>query len=508
MISRMRTQTLWVELSAALDAALQGDAKSTETMYAVIRFRDELILALSEAGAPSVELHMRMSLFVHGGRTLADASIRGRTMITFLRRLQRGGFSFTGAATPESVTKMIGLACKLVAAEVVPTNEAFLHELSTIDGIELLAPNDDIRWDCVNDTSTRNAYTSAGFDLAVAEPTRMEVATAVEDAVDAASDGLSIDINVARTASETVMDAAEFGFDNLMQLAERPEFDVFTVQHSLRVSLLTSYVASRMGASREAVIEMTAAAMYHDVGKGRIPEHILYKPGRLDEDERRVMATHPERGAEILLDSQNASPYALGAAWGHHLRYDGRGYPSRRPWFQTSRATSLIQICDVFEALTSRRPYKAPYSPARAFQILYSDPGAFDPALLAAFTRALGLYPPGRFVALSDGRLGRVASVGKALDRPVVRTFPDGEVVDLSAPEAQALRIIELIEEPDFVRRLRNEGSAPDPADFDLGDVEDVAPEGPRDDEYVGLAQGSPDDTADPCGHGHDCRLC
>lgn len=505
MISRQRAESLCKDLSAALDAALAEDEGSTAVMSAVVRFRDSLVLGLSESGGATLDLHMRMSLFVHNGRTLADASIRGRSVITFLRRIGRGGFRFGGTATADSITKLISAARRVASGEVDATSNAFKSELDALEGIETIPPLDDVRWDIVNDAATRTAYTAAGLDIAHAEPTRMEVATVVEEAVDAAGDGHSVDIDVARTASETVLDATESGFGDLMQLAERPEFDVFTVQHSLRVALLASYVAGRIGVSREANIEITAAAMYHDVGKGRIPESILYKPGRLDEDERRTMASHPALGAEILLESQNKSPYALGAAWGHHLRFDGKGYPQRRPWFQTSRTTSLIQVCDVFEALTSRRPYKAPYSPARAFQILYSDPGAFDPGLLAAFTRALGLYPPGRFVALSNGKLGRVARVGAKLDRPEVRTFPDGEIVDLTAPEHNGLSVIELIEEPEFLRRLRD---TPEPeSPLPRGPIEDdVPPYGPRDDEYVGLTYS--DEPDDPCGHGHDCRLC
>ena len=253
--------------------------------------------------------------------------------------------------------------------------------------------------------------------------------------------------------------------------------------------------------------------MYHDVGKGRIPEEVLYKPGRLDDDERRVMNMHPELGASILLEGEGVSSCALGAAWGHHLRYDGSGYPDRRPWHESTRATSLIQICDVFEALTARRPYKAPYSPARAFQILYSDPGAFDPALLAAFTRALGLYPPGRFVLLSDGRLGRVARAGRALDRPVVRTFPKGDTVTLGAQENAQLSVTRLLEEPEFIELLMTGASDDLGASLDLleSSREENEDAPGRDDEFAGLGRKKGRGSllpVDGCGHGDDCRLC
>ncbi|HSG87640.1 MAG TPA: HD domain-containing phosphohydrolase, partial [Pseudomonadales bacterium] len=442
--------------SSAISAAMKDGLGCRAVSSAVVSFRDQLILAISEAGGAAVRLEMKLSLCVHGGRSLVNASIRGRTAIAFLRQLQLGGLEFSAAATPEAIHGLVSLAVADPSSGAAHAALGFSAGQATLTGIRPLPPLDDVRWDAVGHADTVSAYGAAGLELGLAEPLRMEIVTAVESAVDAAGDGHAVNLDVARTASETIVN--EQDLDNLLQLAERPEFDVFTVQHSLRVAVLTSYVARQMGAPLETVIEMTAAAMYHDVGKGLIPDSILYKPGRLDEEERRIMSTHPERGAEILLESPDVGSYALGAAWGHHLRHDGHGYPDRRPWFVTNRATSLIQICDVYEALTARRPYKDAFSPAKAYQVLHSDPGAFDPGLLAAFTRAIGLYPPGRFVAMSDGRLGRVSRAGRGLDRPVVRTFPAGEIVELDGIDHAELHVTELMEEPDFVRRLRDEG--------------------------------------------------
>ncbi len=385
--------------------------------------------------------------------------------------------------------------------------------LEALRGVSLLEPNDNVTWDWIDEGPAGEAYESAGLALESAAPARREVASAVEEAMGQASAGTAVQMDVARSVSETVVAASQTGFDNLMQLAERPEFDVFTVQHSLRVSLLATYVASEMGASRETLTELGAAAMFHDVGKGRIPEEILYKPGRLDEDERRVIATHPQLGTEILLDSPSVSACALGAAWGHHLRHDGKGYPERRPWFEATQATSLIQVCDVFEALTARRPYKAPYSPARAFQILYSDAGAYDPAVLSAFTRSMGLFPPGRFVLLSDGSLGRVAKAGKGLDRPIIRLFPRGELIDLSEPALASLAVARLLTEPEFVELLMTAKDGMISADEEpkaaLPSQESASPEAPRDEELAApvTSEGSCDHD-DHTGHSEDCRLC
>lgn len=505
MITRQAAAKLWVAISGTVEAGLAEDASSTKVLERCLRIYAEIMTYVGDSPTGKIELSMHMSLFVHNGRTMADASIRGRTTIAFLRGMRSGGLRFTATMTPQSLQAMVTLACQVVSNGGFDTlGIPRAVAVRPLEGIDLLAPSDDVRWDCVSEIWTGSAYRAAGIDLLSAEPAKLEVVSVVEAAMGLAERGCSVDLAAARTASEGIYTIGSQGFDDLLQLAERPEFDVFTVQHSLRVSLLASYVASFMGMPEEAIVELTAGAMFHDVGKGRIPEGVLYKPGRLDDDERRIMQAHPVLGAEILLESDSVSPYALGAAWGHHMRHDGRGYPARRPWFKKSRSTSLIQICDVFEALTSRRPYKAPYSPARAYQILYSDPGAFDPGLLAIFTRAMGLFPPGRFVELVDGRLGRVAKVGRKLDRPSVRLFPDGDLLILDAPENQGIAVKRLLEEPELVRLLRKEPEEATPqekAPVPAGDG--------RDDEFRDL--GTPHDGGAPDAvhvHGADCRLC
>ncbi|MEM8712994.1 MAG: HD domain-containing phosphohydrolase, partial [Planctomycetota bacterium] len=437
---------------------------------------------------------------------LSDASIRGRSTIAFLRFSEAGGLSFSEGFDMKGLVELVELARGVCNGEASAYGEHRTARLGQLRGIDLLEPNDDVTWDWIDDGPAGEAYESAGFDLESAAPARRDMASAVEDAMELAGAGSAVELDIARTVSESVVQLSETGFDNIMQLAERPEFDVFTVQHSLRVSLLATYVASQLGASKEMVIEIGAAAMFHDVGKGRIPAEILYKPGRLSEDERRLITTHPQLGTEILLESPDVSACVLGAAWGHHLRYDGKGYPERRPWFETTQITSLIQVCDVFEALTARRPYKAPYSPARAFQILFADAGAFDPAVLSSFTRAMGLFPPGRFVLLSDGRLGRVARAGEALDRPSIRLFPNGEMLDLGAPSNASFSVKRLLDEPEFVELLMGAKDgvvveAPEAPLPSEAEEEAAAAEKARDEELSATMQ-------DGCDHGDDCRLC
>lgn len=122
----------------------------------------------------------------------------------------------------------------------------------------------------------------------------------------------------------------------------------------------------------------------------------------------------------------------VAAAWGHHLRYDGGGYPPSPTWAVRSHLVALLQICDVFEALTAVRPYKPPLTPLVAFSIMLQDKGAFDPALFHAFVKTLGIYPPGNRVRLNDGCQGIVVTTGSAIDKPLVRITHDnkGAVVE------------------------------------------------------------------------------
>ncbi len=514
MISQPSCEALWLSLAAIVDEALESSAGSESVTRQTAALLQQIHRAFQEQGSTSISLEMRASLFVYDGVPLSSASIRGRFTIAFLRNIRAGGVEFTHIVTQHDLRLFVKMAVQCVRSGSTGHRLTREEVNQSLEGIHLPESMDAVTWDWIDAGPAGNAYAAAGFELDKADPIRRDTAEAVESAMESAGNGHAVKLEVARTVSEQVVENTKKGFADLMHLAERPEFDVFTVQHSLRVSYLTSYVANMMGAPREVIVELGAAAMFHDVGKGRIPESILYKRGRLDDDEREIMQSHPQLGADILINSADVSTAALGAAWGHHHRYDGQGYPTRRPWFETTKATSLIQICDVFEALTARRPYKAPYSPSRAYSILYSDQGAFDPGVLAAFTRAMGLFPPGRFVLLSDGRLARVAQVTSVIDRPIVRTLPDGEMMDLTAPALAALRVVRLLDEPEFVELLTSgvEGDERVGLAKEHAAAAQAAEADARDEELAFLeidgAVAVAGDSGTDCGHDGDCRMC
>jgi putative nucleotidyltransferase with HDIG domain len=175
------------------------------------------------------------------------------------------------------------------------------------------------------------------------------------------------------------------------RLALACEFrDDDTNQHAQRVGRTAGLLAGELGLSADDVELIRHAAPLHDIGKIGIPDHILLKPGKLDEAEWQTMRRHPVMGHEILKGS--GSKYVrMGAliALGHHEKYDGTGYPNGLVGEHIPLCARIIAVADVFDALTSVRPYKAAWPSERAFEYIDEQRGRhFDPRLAAAFMSA------------------------------------------------------------------------------------------------------------------------
>lgn len=176
----------------------------------------------------------------------------------------------------------------------------------------------------------------------------------------------------------------------VLPLLQLKEFDQYTTTHSLNVSVLAMALAETIGCRPADVRAFGVAGLLHDIGKVRIPLEILTKPGRLSDEEVAVMRAHPVDGARIIMQSHDDLDLAAVVAYEHHLMLDGGGYPLLRYPRAAALASRLVHVCDVFDALSTNRPYRDAWPMPKTLAYLEERAGSeFDPDLVRAFTAML-----------------------------------------------------------------------------------------------------------------------
>lgn len=244
--------------------------------------------------------------------------------------------------------------------------------------------------------------------------------------------------------------------DTLISMARLKTRDDYTYMHSVAVCAMMIAFARELGLNEDQVNEAGIAGLMHDLGKAMMPLDILNKPGKLTDDEFRVMKTHPIEGYQLLREGSGMSMGVMDVILHHHEKVDGSGYPKKLKGDNISLLSRMGAICDVYDAVTSTRPYKEGWDPGISIKRMVSWEGHFDPKLLQAFIKIIGIYPVGSLVRLESGRLAVVMEQSaKTLLEPVVKVFfsikPKGpieiEIVNLSAVSCKD-RIVST-EEPD-----------------------------------------------------------
>ena len=231
----------------------------------------------------------------------------------------------------------------------------------------------------------------------------------------------------------------------IVSLARLKTSDDYTYMHSVAVCALMIALARKLGLSDADTREAGVAGLVHDIGKAAIPSAILGKPGALTADEHVIMRRHPQAGHDMLLEARGVGEIPLDVCLHHHEKLNGRGYPYKLQGDAISTMARMGAVCDVYDAITSNRPYKVGWDPAMSIQRMaqWSREGHFDDAVLQAFIKSIGIYPIGSLVKLVSGRLAVVVGQSQeSLLKPVVRTILDAatrqpcepERIDLNAP--------------------------------------------------------------------------
>ncbi len=240
----------------------------------------------------------------------------------------------------------------------------------------------------------------------------------------------------------------------LLSLCRIKEADTYTFQHSVSICALLVSFTNALGMPADLVHEAGLGGLLHDIGKMKIPNEILNKPGKLTEQEFTIMKSHAAFSRDLLSGVPGISDMVIQIAGEHHERMGGGGYPAGIPGEGISQIGRMAAIVDVYDALTSNRVYHKGMEPSEVLKKLLEWSGShLDGDLVQQFIRTLGIYPVGALVRLSSGRLAVVVEQSEDLLRPTVRLVFDTKLgLRLPVRDLHLLHAAEEIEdyeEPD-----------------------------------------------------------
>tara|TARA_B100001971_G_scaffold214770_1_gene254221 strand:+ start:1868 stop:3157 length:1290 start_codon:yes stop_codon:yes gene_type:complete len=187
--------------------------------------------------------------------------------------------------------------------------------------------------------------------------------------------------------------------------------DEYTAEHSVNVSLLAISLGQHLDLAPYELENLGICGLMHDIGKMKVPDEILNKPGRLTPEEFEEMARHTTYARQLLMGRSDIYPGAVDVAWTHHERLDGKGYPRGIDSTKISLFTRIVSVVDAYDAMTSDRVYKAGMSSLEAMKILNKNAGTqFDKEVVKKFIAMIGLYPPGYLLQMTNGEVGIILS--------------------------------------------------------------------------------------------------
>jgi len=303
--------------------------------------------------------------------------------------------------------------------------------------------------------------TGLGEELPIAKRLYADALVHVKSFVDDVRRGTDIDCRKATPLVQNFIDSVFRNEAAAVTLFKLRGFDEYTYTHSINVSILAVLLGKHLGLDKPELLKLGLAGMYHDVGKAKIPESILNKPGKLTEAEFNVMKAHPLEGFRIMKGQKGLDPEIIRAVVEHHERHDGSGYPRGIRGEDIGRFSRIIAVVDVYDALTSRRVYKDAMAPAKALGMMYQwRDKDFTPHAIENFIRCVGVFPVGSFVRLTGGEFGIVSSTNAVRPtKPEIKVVLDAKMrpqlprlLDLEAVEntPQAQDIAEVLNPADF----------------------------------------------------------
>lgn len=220
-------------------------------------------------------------------------------------------------------------------------------------------------------------------------------------------------------------------FSLLGMLHSVKQIDDSTYAHSVNVSIISRLIGSWMNFPEDDLDTLTLAGLLHDIGKCRIPDEILLKPGKLTDEEFKMIKMHPQFGYEILR-GQNIDDRVKGAALFHHERCDGKGYPFGYDGTRLTDFSCIVSIADVYDAMTANRCYRSGLCPFDVIATFEKEGlNRYSPKFIMVFLEKIANSYLNSEVLLSDNSIARIIYINKQLTRPIVQA-KNGDIIDMS----------------------------------------------------------------------------
>ncbi len=305
-------------------------------------------------------------------------------------------------------------------------------------------------------------------ELRAAQAGYEEARAAVQTAMAQAKTGRAFELEAVSRAVGRLADSILRNPHALASLSRLKSHDEYTYYHSVNTCVLGMALGHQWRMSREMLKKLGLGVLLHDVGKTQVPADLLNKVGRLEASETELLKQHVLRGVEYLTETLKLPEDILLPALEHHERMDGSGYPHGRKRPELSEFGLIAGVVDVYDALTSDRPYRKAVSPHQALQTLYdlSRRAQLDAACVERFIRCMGIYPVGSCVKLSTGEIGVVSKINPTQTlNPVVVIVRDStsgvvgrpRLFDLALQSGNAVKRITEVVQPSMVGVVPND---------------------------------------------------
>jgi len=246
----------------------------------------------------------------------------------------------------------------------------------------------------------------------------------VSNALDAVQNGQAIDTKPFEEMASSFMDSVVRNQNALACLSRIRDKDSYLMEHSVNVAVFMSILGKYLKLDNQYLHQCVTGALLHDIGKVMIPDTILHKPGKLTDEEFTIMKRHALYSQKILEKSHGFPQASINVAGQHHERLDGKGYPAGLKGDEVTQEARMASVVDIYDAITADRVYHDGMTPSTALKRMLEWCGPhLDVKYVHAFIKAMGVYPVGSLVELSNGQAGIVIEETEETMKPVIRVI-------------------------------------------------------------------------------------